>query len=157
MSRASSERSARSRDSFGGVRDLAPDGYVVLALVEHDTCGRLATVRLRSPVGVVVDLLAASSGIEGEVVERAEGIAIEGVGTVPVARAEELLALKILSMTDKRPQDRIDATNLLAVNAGIDVTAVRDLLARITARGYHRGQDLAAKLEGLLAARGGPA
>jgi predicted nucleotidyltransferase len=137
------------------VRDLAPDGYVVLALVEHDTRGRLATVRLRSPAGVVVDLLAASSGIEREVVERAEGIAIEGVGTVPVARAEELLALKILSMTDKRPQDRIDATNLLAVNAGIDMAAVRDLLARITARGYHREQDLAAKLEGLLAARGG--
>jgi hypothetical protein len=102
---------------------------------------------------VVVDLLAASSGIEREAVERAEGIAIDGVGTVPVARAEELLALKVLSMTDKRPQDRIDATNLLAVNAGIDMAAVRDLLARITARGFHREQDLAAKLEGLLSRR----
>jgi len=136
------------------VRDLAPEGYAVLALVEHDTRGRLATVRLRSPVGVVVDLLAASSGIEREVVERAEGIAIDGVGTVPVARAEELLALKVLSMTDKRPQDRIDAANLLTVNARIDLAVVRELLGRITARGYHREQDLTAKLEGLLAARG---
>jgi hypothetical protein len=91
------------------VHSVVGDGYVAIASVEHATRKRLATVRLRSPSGVIVDLLAASSGIEAEVVARAQPVAIEGVGTLPVARAEELLALKVLSMTDARPQDRIDA------------------------------------------------
>ncbi len=135
------------------VRDLAPAGYSVLALVEQEERHRLATVRLRSPNGIVIDLLAASAGIEREVVERAGPIAIEGAGTIPVARAEELLALKILSMTDARPNDRSDALSLLAVNPELDLHVVRDLLARITERGFHRNQDLAAKLAGLLALR----
>jgi nucleotidyltransferase AbiEii toxin of type IV toxin-antitoxin system len=133
------------------VRDLATSGYAVLALVEHDTRRRLATVRLRSPIGVVVDLLAASSGIEREVVDRAIPVTMEGAGTIPVARAEELLALKILSMTDARPQDRIDAESLLAVNPGLDLATVRDLLAQITARGFDRGQSLVEKLDRLVA------
>lgn len=133
------------------VRDLAPAGYTVLALVEHDTRRRLATVRLQSPTGVVVDLLAASSGIEREVVDRAILVTIEGAGAIPVARAEELLALKILSMTDARPQDRIDAQSLLAVNPDLDLETVRELLARITARGFDRGQTLGEKLDRLVA------
>jgi len=56
----------------------------------------------------------ASSGIEAEVVDRASFIDVPGVGEIPVARAEELLALEVLSMTDRRLQDRIDALNLLA-------------------------------------------
>lgn len=132
------------------VHGLVADGYVAIASVAHDARRRLATVRLRSMSGVVIDLLAASSGIEAEVVARAEPVAIDGVGTVPVARAEELLALKVLSMTDARPRDRIDAVNLLAVNPALDVGAVRDLLSLIEARGYGRGEDLSAKLEALL-------
>ncbi len=128
------------------VRSLGESGYRVVALVEHEARKRLATVRLRAPSGTVVDLLAASSGIEAEVVERAEAVAIDGVGSIPVARAEELLALKTLSMTDARPQDRMDARALLAVNPGLDLEVVRDLLRRITERGFDRGQDLAAKL-----------
>jgi hypothetical protein len=133
------------------VRDLAMAGYSPLAVVEQDDRGRLATVRLRSPSGVVVDLLAASSGIEEEGVARARDVVIEGTGPIPVARAEELLALKVLSMTEKRPQDRIDAQALLAANPGLDVGAVRALLALIVARGFDRGQDLGAKLDALLA------
>jgi len=135
------------------VRDLSAAGYVPLAVVEQDVKRRLAIVRLRAPGGVVIDLLAASSGIEGEVVARATDVAVDGAGSIPVARAEELLALKVLSMTDRRPQDAIDADGLLAVNPGLDLEAVRDLLGRIVARGFHRGQDLAAKLEGVLARR----
>lgn len=135
------------------VHGLSGSGYVAIASVEHEIRHRLATVRLRSPSGVVLDLLAASSGIEAEVVARAEPILIEGVGSVPVARAEELLALKVLSMTDARPQDRMDATSLVAVNPSIDVAAVRELLTQIKQRGYDRGQDLDAKLAALLAAR----
>jgi hypothetical protein len=132
------------------VRDLTTMGYLEIAIVEHTTRDRLATVRLRSPTSFVVDLLTASSGIEGEVVERAEPLFIEGAGTVPVARCEELLALKILSMTDAPPQDRMDARSLLASNPGLDLAAVRELLALITTRSFHRGQDLTAKLDGLV-------
>jgi hypothetical protein len=54
-------------------------------------------------------------------------------------------------MSDRRPQDRIDATSLLLVNEAIDLAAVRANLAAITARGFHRDQDLLTKLSELLA------
>jgi hypothetical protein len=136
------------------VRDLTSTGYAVIAIVEHTTMKRLATVRLRSPSAVVVDLLTASSGIESEVVGRALPVTIEGAGTIPVARAEELLALKVLSMAEARPQDRIDACGLLAANPTLDLAIVRNLLGLIEQRGYGRGQGLAAKLDALLATRG---
>jgi len=53
---------------------------------------------------------------------------------VPIARAEELLSLKVLSMTEDRLQDRIDARNLLRVNADIDLDSVRDNLRLIAER-----------------------
>src|SRR5580658_2074811 len=70
------------------VADLRVKRYDVIAIVEHDDAGRIATVRLRDPSGVTVDLLTASSGIEGEIVQRATPILIEGIGPVPVAQAE---------------------------------------------------------------------
>ena len=133
------------------VYDLQSAGYTPVALVEHRQAQRLSTVRLASPSGVVVDLLAASSGIEAEVVARATAVAFGDLGDFPVARAEELLAMKILSMSDRRPQDRIDATSLLLVNEAIDLDAVRANLDAITARGFHRDQDLRTKLSELLA------
>jgi hypothetical protein len=39
-----------------------------VAVVEQDEQRRIAIARLRSPSGIVVDLLAASSGIEHEIV-----------------------------------------------------------------------------------------
>src|SRR3954468_24882901 len=71
--------------------ELRAVGYSAVASVEHETCHRLSTVRLMSPSGVKVDLLFASSGIEVEIVDRATPIDYEGVGSVPVANAEELL------------------------------------------------------------------
>jgi DNA-binding IclR family transcriptional regulator len=49
-------------------------------------------------------------------------------------------------MTDTRLQDRIDAQRLLQFTPELDVDRVREHLARITARGYAREQDLEAKL-----------
>jgi hypothetical protein len=133
------------------VYELRDAGYVAIAVVEHQERQRLSTVRLASPSGIVVDLLAASSGIEAEVVARATAVSFEQIGEIPVARAEELLAMKVLSMTERRLQDRIDAINLVLLNEGLDLDAVRENLARITERGYHRDQDLLAKLEAVLA------
>ena len=125
---------------------LRTAGYSAVASVEHETRHRLSTVRLMSPSGVKVDLLFGSSGIETEIVDRATSIDFGGVGAVPVASAEELLAMKVLSMTDVRLQDRIDAQRLLQFTPALDLSLVRGHLARITARGYAREQDLEAKL-----------
>ena len=108
------------------VHTLGNAGYLAVATVENLARQRLSTVRLASPSGVVVDLLAASSGIEAEI----------------VARAEELLAMKVLSMTERRLQDRIDAVNLVLMTEHLDLDAVREDLAEITRRGFHRDQDL---------------
>ncbi len=54
--------------------------------------------------------------------------------------------MKVLSMTDTRLQDRIDAQRLLQFTPDLDVTRVREHLARITERGYARAQNLEAKL-----------
>ena len=130
--------------------ELRLAGYSAVASVEHETRHRLSTVRLMSPSGVKVYLLFASSGIEAEIVERATSIDFEGAGSVPVANAEELLAMKVLSMTDTRLQDRIDAQHLLQFTPSLDIACVREHLARITDRGYAREQDLEAKLEVVL-------
>jgi hypothetical protein len=129
---------------------LKSRGYTTVASVEHESQSRLATIRLRSPHGVKVDLLFASSGIEAETIARATIVALPSVGAVPIARAEELLSLKVLSMTDERLQDRIDARNLLRVNVDLDLDCVRDNLRLIAERGYARKQDLSAKLTTLL-------
>ena len=133
------------------VLELRAKRYGVIALVEHDDARRLATVRLRDPSGITVDLLTASSGIETEIVDRATAVTIEGLGPMPVAQAEELLAMKVLSMDARRLQDRIDAVRLLEVNRELDLPRVRDNLRLIEARGFGRRQDLSAKLEDLLA------
>jgi predicted nucleotidyltransferase len=134
------------------VRELGSRGYVVLSSVEQDATGRLATVRLRppgaGPQGAVVDLLFASSGIEREVVERAEVLAILRGVEAPVARTGDLIALKILSRDDEtRPQDGIDLRALLSVASGEEVGRARAALELITARGSHRGRDLIALLD----------
>jgi len=135
-------------DAEGLVHALSGVGYRPVAVVEHQAIHRLSTVRLMSPEGVVVDLLFASSGVESEIVERSEVLRVPDAGPIPVARTEELLAMKVLSMTDRRPHDRIDALGLLAANA--DLTEVRAVLDLIRARGYDREQDLEAKLQDIL-------
>lgn len=85
-------------------------GYRILAIVEQEPTGRIATVRLAAENGaddgVVLDLLFASSGIEREVVDTAEETDVfEGVG-IPVASVAALIALKVLARDDlARPQD----------------------------------------------------
>ena len=137
------------------VRGLSAKGFTPGVLVEREKMGRIATVRMRARSGVTVDLIAASSGIEKEIVETGSDVPY-GAGTrVPFARAEELLATKVLSMNEQRPQDRIDARALLAANPELDLDRVRALLATIRARGFDRGEDLEAKLAEVLAARTG--
>ena len=125
------------------VRALRSRGYGVKALVEHDDAHRIAIVRLAAPAGVVLDLLVASSGIESEIVERAELVVWSGATSLRVARNEELVALKVLSASEKRLQDTLDAHAL--IEAGVDLDVVHANLKAISERGFDRGQDLIAK------------
>jgi len=67
------------------VRALAAAGFGPTATVEHELRKGLATARLESGNGMIVYLLAASCGVEPEVVARATPVAIEGAGEIPVA------------------------------------------------------------------------
>jgi len=58
--------------------------------------------------------------------------------------------MKVLSMTEHRLQDRLDATNLLLTNPTLALGEVRALLSLIAQRGFDRGQDLEHKLAVLL-------
>jgi hypothetical protein len=51
-------------------------GYSVLAAVEQDAAGRLATVRLVKDASAITDLLFASCGIETEIVERSTRVSV---------------------------------------------------------------------------------
>ena len=142
------------------VRDLRAAGYEIAAIVEDEDTGRLSTVRLRSRARILIDILTASSGVEREIVER-EGaraapprVVIEGVGALPVAAVEDLLATKILAMSERRPQDAIDAGALIDTWPELDVSQVRERLTLIRERGFDRGEDLEQKLARVLAAAG---
>jgi predicted nucleotidyltransferase len=137
------------------IRQLRADGYQLQALVEQESFGRIATVRLGvsdEPETAVVDLLFASSGIEVDVVRDADLIEVLPGLTMRVARTGHLIALKVLSRDDvRRPQDVIDLRALLRVAPPDEVARARGAIGDITSRGYHRGRDLAAALEQLLA------
>lgn len=130
---------------------LRDQGYVVTATVEHETQQRLATARLRGPSAVICDLLFASSGIEHETVARATLLEIAPGLSVPVARVEELLAMKVLASAKRRPLDELDIIRLIEFNPDFDEAALRANLDLIAARGYSRGEDLHQKLEACFA------
>jgi predicted nucleotidyltransferase len=136
------------------VFELRQSGYSAVASVEHETQHRLSTVRLLGGDGIKVDLLFASSGIEREIVDGATPVEIASAGFVPVASAEELVAMKVLSMTDLRLQDRLDAQRLLQLVPDLNLVRIRADLQRIAERGFDRGQDLTSKLDSLLRAVG---
>jgi hypothetical protein len=146
---------ADDREAEAIVRGLLLRGYRVLSQLEHET-GRLATVRLVPPRSseadfVVVDLLFASSGIEVDVVDRAEVVELGPELSVPVARRDHMVAMKVLSHhPQRRGKDRDDVLSMLAVATGDEIDAVRRLLVRIAESGYGREKDLTAEFEAML-------
>lgn len=138
------------------VRELVAGGYEMVAALEQEKAGRLASVRLR-PVrgperGALVDLLFASSGIEREVAERAERLEVLPGVVVPVATIADLIALKVLARDDRnRPLDYDDLVSLSARATPEDLDQTRAALRLITERGYERDRDLLALFESFLA------
>jgi predicted nucleotidyltransferase len=135
------------------IRTLQTRGYGIEAVVEQEAAGRLATVRLMpagDPLGPVIDLLFASSGIESEVVGHAEPLELLPGLRIGVARTGHLIALKVLARDDvNRPQDLVDLRALLRVASTDELTRARHSLRLIAERGYHRGRDLEAELRRL--------
>ena len=136
------------------VRTLRTLDYRIESIVEQEAVGRLATVRIvRSPSrrAPVVDLLFASSGIETEVVTEAEVLELLPRLSMRVATTGHLIALKVLSRDDvTRPQDLVDLRALLRIASKAELDRARQALTSIAARGYHRGRNLIADLNGLL-------
>jgi hypothetical protein len=139
------------------VNGLLRHGWRILAHLEQTSTHRLATIRAIRPgsdgvVGVVVDFLLASSGLEQEVARDADRIEVFDGVVAPVASAVHLLAMKVLSMDEvSRPQDRTDALALLATLTPDQIEEVRAALRDLEARGFHRDKDLQGELDGLLA------
>lgn len=134
---------------------LGQRGYQVLAALEHNFAGRLATVRLfpkkEAPDGVVVDLLFASSGIENEIVAAAEGIEIVPGLFVPVARTEHLIAMKVLALAPHRRHDASDLVYLLNNISPSELARAREAITLIETRGFSRGKSLNAVLDEVIA------
>ncbi|CAN5891293.1 nucleotidyl transferase AbiEii/AbiGii toxin family protein [soil metagenome] len=134
-------------------------GYSVVTVIEQTRTGRLSTARLRHPRDpeVFVDLLFASSGIEKEVVEGSERLAYRPGTELPVARVGHLIALKVLSESDERLQDRIDLKVLGAVATDEDWATADAAVRLIKTRRYHRGRALLTRLRRWRAASARPA
>jgi predicted nucleotidyltransferase len=140
--------------------DLRSSGYDIEAMLEDTRSHRLATVRLRPTRArtrsVVVDLLFASSGIEGEIVAAADALEIIRGLTVPVATVGHLIALKVLARDDRyRPQDHDDLRALTRIASKADLMAARKALALIHARGFDRDRDLVASLDAFMTSESG--
>src|SRR5262249_58519021 len=122
-------------------RSLMAEGYGLLAAVELDASGRLATVRLVSSgltSEMLVDLLFASSGIEPEIVAAAERLEVLPGLTVPVAQVGHLIAMKLLARDDQtRPLDLADLRALLQVATPEDLALTREAIELITERGFN--------------------
>lgn len=139
--------------------ELQDSDYQILACLEHEVTGRLATMRLVPPVenapAVILDLLFASSGIEPEIVANATVVEVFPDIVLPVASTGDLIALKLLARDDRRrPQDYDDLVALLRQASEEDIDQARKSLALVVERGYHRNRDLISALQQLLQTEG---
>jgi hypothetical protein len=139
------------RASEGLIFALQGTGYRILAILEQQVSGRLATVRLSppgSPEPMIIDLLFASSGIESSIVQRAELMEVFPKVRVQVASLGDLIAMKILARDDEtRPQDRLDLKSLLGRSSPSDRLSARQALEQIMSLQCHRGRELAHELQ----------
>lgn len=147
--------SAGDRETEAVAVALQRAGHRLLQVFEHRTKGMITTLRFGWPDaagdGADLDLLFAVCGIEADIVAAAEPVSLGAETPVPVARLHHLIAMKLVSESDLRDQDRGDLRELLAVASAEDLAAARHAIGRITERGFHRGKDLAAVLDRELA------
>jgi predicted nucleotidyltransferase len=142
---------ADDREAEDIVNRLQVRGYALAALVEQDYVDRLATARLIRPQAgtssAFIDLLFANSGIEDEIVRRADLLEVLPDLFMPVASIGHLIALKVLA---GRHQDLTDLGYLISAATEDDLGEARASVARIQERGYNRGQNLPEDLSAII-------
>lgn len=133
------------------VNRLQVRGYALASLVEQDYVNRLATARLVRPragtSSAFIDLLFANSGIEDEIVRRADRLEVLPGVFMPVASIGHLIALKVLA---GRHQDVTDLGYLIAGATDADLDEARTAVSTIQVRGFNRGQDLPEDLAAII-------
>ena len=92
----------------------------------------------------------ASSGIEAEVARDASRIDLVPGVVAPVAQIPHLIALKVLSRDERRPQDDADLQSLIGSASASDLSVAAILLRLITDRRFSREKDLAQELATVL-------
>lgn len=132
-------------------------GYFPEMELANRHTGALATFRMRHkrPSGDAdqspyIDLLFSHCGIEKEIVDAATVTEPVAGLQVPTATVPHLIAMKVLSESDRRLQDRIDLQNLIAVATQDDLALVPSLLMLIDQRGFANGKDLQSIFEKFL-------
>ena len=128
------------------IHALVSHGLRMNGLVEQEAMGRLAMARLSTADGLSVDLLIASSGIETEVVTKAETLEVVQGVLLPVARTGHLIALKLLSVAPGRETDAADLRNLASVATEDDWNLASEAVKLIEERGFARGRQLSSEL-----------
>lgn len=140
-------------DAESLLAELQARDYEISALIEQQTTGRLAAARLIASEDrdrTITDLLFASSGIEVEVVERAERLEVLPGLVMPVASVGSLIAMKLLARDDRRrPTDADDLRALRLVAKDQDWDEAATAVRLITERDAHRNRDLRAALSHL--------
>jgi hypothetical protein len=145
---------------------VATDGEAEAIISMLKDRGYIDAMRLETPVGAVsrlamvrllhivpedseiyVDLLFARFGIEDLIVQHAARAEVLPGCAAPVASVGHLIAMKLLSAGESRPQDQLDLSALLAAAGPADVAQARDAAAVITARGFSQGRALHRDLE----------
>ena len=133
------------------VNRLQVRGYALASLVEQDYVDRLATARLVRPQAgtssAFIDLLFASSGIEDEIVRRADRLEVLPGVFMPVASIGHLIALKALA---GRHQDLTDLGYLLSAATEAELGEAAESAAKIQERGFSRGQNLPEDLAAII-------
>lgn len=86
-----------------------------------------------------IDLLFASSGIEDDIVGRADRLEVLPGVVMPVASIGHLIALKALA---GRHQDLTDLGYLISAASDADLSEATESAAKIQERGFSRGQNL---------------
>jgi hypothetical protein len=125
-------------------------GFSLVAALEHEATGRLASVRLERGPAEQVDLMFALTGIEADVVASADRIEVVPGHEAPTASVAHLVAMKLLSVDERRPRDQQDLLALLGELRPDAQAGVRDALRAITSAGTARGRDLSALFEAWL-------
>ena len=129
------------------ISSLRSSGFFLDTLLEHQSSGRISTVRLLNTEqdigGIYADLLFCSSGIEKETVLHATIEEVFPNIKMKVASIPYLIAMKVLAYEPKlRSRDKDDAIGLIKEASQEEIKTTFELLEKITVNGFNRGKDL---------------